>query len=483
MGLRKNKEKRRRAAAFTALLLLLTLLFSACGGNAPGGVSSGNGEGDSAAVSKDPSDPSGSGDVTSELPADPPEEIPPLPQSGALSLLSWGSSYLPASFDGVNPRILEGGRLALVFAGATEERGLELAEGCELSYTLTDKSGAVTEEGTAALDTEGVEGLKGAGGYKGVAFAVKKEWKRAETGCLSLTFQDLKGVEFKVEKAEIYKGLQYLGVTPSLLDLSDIGVKTVFGKELITMTGRFYSTDFKFVLRLNRWAEKTKPEQIAHCARLFFDCYPKMYDRFGKRFGSPVKVTLAIENEGYEIASTGGDQVHIHDQWLKDHKTDYDCLTHEFAHVIQNGWDGEYCQYSGFIERFADYCRYVYAYKDGYYNDPDWVLNTVEGEKELENSVRFLVYLDRFHSTKENDLIVNYFDVIFHKKYPAKQWDKAWAEIFKGSDLEGMTGEQAFAMYKKDAFSTVSAKAARRGGVSPLLKEYNARQILRTRQF
>lgn len=120
MGLRKNKEKRRRAAAFTALLLLLTLLFSACGGNAPGGVSSGNGEGDSAAVSKDPSDPSGSGDVTSELPADPPEEIPPLPQSGALSLLSWGSSYLPASFDGVNPRILEGGRLALVFAGATE---------------------------------------------------------------------------------------------------------------------------------------------------------------------------------------------------------------------------------------------------------------------------------------------------------------------------------------------------------------------------
>ena len=204
-----------------------------------------------------------------------------------------------------------------------------------------------------------------------------------------------------------------------------------------------------------------------------------MYSRFGEAGQSPTEVTLTIENAGYEIASAGGKDVHIHDQWLRDHQNDYDCLTHEFAHVIQNGWDGKYCEYSDYIERFADCCRYLYAFQEGKYNDSGWTLNTVRDESTVEKSVRFLVWMDQFYSSEENDLLLKFFIACRSKKYPAAEWSAAWDYIFEGSELQGKSIDEVWKMYEGSEFATLSARGIYGVvGYSPLLNKYNVRAKL-----
>ncbi len=58
-------------------------------------------------------------------------------------------------------------------------------------------------------------------------------------------------------------------------------------------------------------------------SELFWECYPKMVERFYVLSDAPMDVTIAIENEGYEVAEAGGNFVHLHDQWLYSNPDDY----------------------------------------------------------------------------------------------------------------------------------------------------------------
>ena len=175
-----------------------------------------------------------------------------------------------------------------------------------------------------------------------------------------------------------------------------------------------------------------------------------------------------------------GNFVHIHDTWLFYNPTDYDCLTHEFAHLLQGNWNDKRLEYDSYIERFADYCRFVYAYNDGKYNDSGWELQTIEVERTREESVRFLVWLDYYYSTEDKDIIVDYFKVCDSGKYKRKNWDKAWEKIFKGSRLQGQSIDKVWKKYKKSGFAKVSSVATGKGK-SKLISKYNARKTIKNR--
>ena len=238
--------------------------------------------------------------------------------------------------------------------------------------------------------------------------------------------------------------------------------------------------DYTLTVDLSKWDGKTTREQLAECSRVFWYCYPRMYERFGVYADSPTDVILAVENEGYEIAEAWDNHVHIHDMWLSDNPGDYDCLTHEFAHVIQNGWDGDRLEYDSYIERFADYCRYIYAYDQGYYNDEIWDLQTVATESDRESSVRFLVWMDYACSMgiKEEDLMLRFFRVCHDGSYEADDWDRAWEEIFKGTRAEGMTVDQVWQEYIESDFAYLDSHAER-GQLSDLLSSYGIRDKIR----
>ena len=268
------------------------------------------------------------------------------------------------------------------------------------------------------------------------------------------------------------------GICTEMFDayLGDFVTTTLTTKE-VKQVGTVDGVTYKLTIRLTRWTGRTTPAQIVVLARLFWANYPKMYKRFGAAGESPTEITLDIENRGYGIAWNAGKLVHLHDGWLEQCPEDYDCITHELAHAIQNGWDGKTLEYDSFIERFADACRYLYAFNDGEFNDKGWHMQTLHHEPTREDSVRFLVWFDYFFSTPENDLLLNYFKVCRSEQYPKENWKQAWADIFKGSALEGRDIDDIYAEYAASEFATLPTGTHR--GPSPLLSKYDVRRYTR----
>ncbi|MCR5791922.1 MAG: hypothetical protein K6G65_02005 [Lachnospiraceae bacterium] len=272
----------------------------------------------------------------------------------------------------------------------------------------------------------------------------------------------------------------------------DENMKVRVNRKAQTISQTATVDDVKYTLKIELWkyAGKTTAKQLLTCTELFWDCYPQMYQRFAVK-KTPVTVRLAVENEGYEIACTSGNQVHLHDKWLKNNKKDFDCLTHEFAHVIQTEWDDYYVptyeEDTYMIERFADYCRYIYAHKNGYYNDVVWELQNRENENHYSTSNRFWVWLDYKYSTKKIDIMKRIAKAIKSEKgaYQRENWENtgsAWKQVFKGTGAEGKSLKSLWKKFCKDDFSMCNPCVPEYGETSEMIERYNVREIVKGRR-
>lgn len=274
--------------------------------------------------------------------------------------------------------------------------------------------------------------------------------------------------------------LEDKGLTKAMFDSAAPDVNTVITGTTVMQDADISGRPYTLTLDLKGWAGKTSPEQIVTLSRLYWQCYPAMYERFGVSAGASRDVTFVVDiNYDYEIADTERDVVYLHDNWLHDNPDDFDCMTHELAHVIQNVWDEEYLEYSSYTERFADYCRYVYALDNGYYNDSCWRLQDYFAEGSRESSVRFLVWLDYTYSKADTDLMRRFFDVCCGKNFPADDWQNAWAEVFRGTELDGMSIDDVWVLYAKSDFALFDSTAAAPGEKSQLTLNYDIRAKLK----
>lgn len=282
-------------------------------------------------------------------------------------------------------------------------------------------------------------------------------------------------------------------IAARLFDLSEIadGISLQLREKerQLFWNGRINDTDFSLTIDLSGAAGHTSPEQIAVAAKLFWYCYPQMYARFGLS-DTPTRVTLRIENFGYGIAEAWDDQVHIHDCWLMENPTDFDCLTHEFAHTVQSDWQDGYMPIheddTYMVERFADYCRYLYAFENGRYNDTGWDLQTPEREGNPFDSVRFWVWLDYTYSTADRDIIREMNRCIHQRSeaYGEAAWapdGSAWQAVFAGT---GAAGKDLFALWEEylaSGIAYLSSGVAKEEAVSPLLQAFPLREAIRDR--
>ncbi len=281
-----------------------------------------------------------------------------------------------------------------------------------------------------------------------------------------------------------------------LFDMCEItdGINVTVQKrsQQIRLRGKVNGETFSLTIGLSKSGGHTTPEQIVTCAKLYWYCYPQMYARFAMP-STPKDIILNFEDEGYEVAHASGNVVHIHDQWLKNNPQDFDCLTHEFSHIVQGGWDGNYVpaftkddgeKDTYMIERFADYCRYLYAYKDGYYNDMVWTLHTVKGEDTYYRSVRFFVWLDYTYSTAEIDIMQRLQQAVLKKTYPNDAWEpagEAWVAMFEGTNAAGKDLNALWEEYAASNIANETSKPREQGGKSSLLKTAPLREALRER--
>ncbi len=399
------------------------------------------------------------------------------PEDGVLKPLVNGKA--PNTTDGRNPSLM-GDKFVVFFDFAFENAGLDLDENTEISYKAK-KLGEASIEGVSKLDTS-VEKIKNDYGYIGVCLDIGMDFELYDQASVQLSFKDKSGKEFTVRSMTVFKGLYSVGFSQAKFD-THLGefVTTSVGKSSIKQTGTVNGQKYSLTIDLSGWAQRTSVNQIITCSRLFWECYPRMYERFGAASKANKDITLAVENTGYEVASATPTRVHLHDGWLQGHPTDFDCLTHEFGHVVQNAWKRGYLEYDADIELFAEYCRYVYAFQNGLYNDDHWSLATPDKESTREKAKRFLVWLDYTYSTEDNDVLLKYFTACKSQQYPTAKWDQAWQVIFAGTDLEGKTIDQVWAIYAASDFARLSTKNS--NGRVPLLEKYNVREKVKMFEF
>ena len=242
---------------------------------------------------------------------------------------------------------------------------------------------------------------------------------------------------------------------------------------------------YSLTIDLTKWEGYTDVEQIDAIEDLYYEVYPQMYKRFGDCKKATTDVTIAIENEGYEIASANSkkSRIHLHDQYLDKHYDHYDVLTHELAHIVHGGFDRDNLEFPKYTEIFADYCRYIYAYKDGRYNDKNWTLPDANSQKCRENSIRFLVWLDMETSSDHRDIIRDFFEVCCDKDFSKDKWGDRWKSFFKGTKFEGKSMDEVWEIYKKSDFAYYSAKAPDKDTKSELLQKTNVRSFIKKNSY
>ncbi len=245
---------------------------------------------------------------------------------------------------------------------------------------------------------------------------------------------------------------------------------------------------FKLVLDLSDWQKHTKAEDLLKIKELFYEVYPQMYDRFGGYKPSPTDVEIKVRNytndEDNPAAYTTKNQIYLNDKFLESNPMHYDCMTHELAHVIQNGWAGEKVEYGmDSIESFANYCRFVYAYKDGRYNDMVHEMKDAEAKNVRDKSTRFLVWLDQQALSSDRDIMRDYFELCSDGSYTKDNWDKAWKRLFKGTKFEGKSIDKVWKMYLDSKFAYYSSKAADENSKSELIEKTDVRNYIKKNAF
>ena len=279
----------------------------------------------------------------------------------------------------------------------------------------------------------------------------------------------------------------------SLFEMSEIAkgitCKVLPEERSILLCGNVNNTDFSLTVDLKGARGHTKPWQIVTAAKLFWYCYPQMYARFAMS-DTPRDVILLIEDFDYEIACAWENKVHIHDQWLMQCPLDFDCLTHEFAHTVQGDWLDEFTPTNGddtyMVERFADYCRYLYAFESGRFNDLGWELQTPEVEDNPFDAVRFWVWLDYTYSTAERDIIkeMNACIHLRSEDYTAAAWQpdgSAWQKVFEGTKAKGKTLFDLWEEYLASEMASLSSATEQEGELSPLLQAVPLREAISAR--
>lgn len=104
-----------------------------------------------------------------------------------------------------------------------------------------------------------------------------------------------------------------------------------------------------------------------------------------------------------------------------------------------------------------------------------WIYNTDSDQWCFVDKTEKLDY--RF-SWNEKDIIYSFLSTWCGRKYVAAEWDKAWAEIFENTELEGKTIDEVWKMYLSDPFSKSSARVYSYGSKSDLISDYNVREFL-----
>ena len=184
------------------------------------------------------------------------------------------------------------------------------------------------------------------------------------------------------------------------------------------------------------WPEgEEAPAHRALFEELYFACYPVMREVYGTT--DATEVTIFFHHAPDSIAYTDGQSIFVSIEYMDAHPEDYNLLTHELFHVVQNGYAGDDPFIPVLTEGLADYARAQYGYRQ----DDNWVLSSWQEGQSYMDSYRvtggFLNWISQRYGERT---IIRLNRTLHEGRYTADVWQN-----YTGQTLDALWAEYALA--------------------------------------
>lgn len=181
--------------------------------------------------------------------------------------------------------------------------------------------------------------------------------------------------------------------------------------------------------------KNTDPDLNQSVKQSLIDTYFAVYPVLARYYNihTAKEVTFLIDTSYTGVAEAGGRQVRINPKWLKQHPNDFDLITHEVMHLVQN-----YPSDAGpwwLTEGIADYVRYVFGVDNAL---GGWSLPEYSPDQNYDNSYRITA---RFLLWIENEVKPGTVKQLDHAMRTRTYKPESWREI------TGLSVDELWAKY------------------------------------
>lgn len=175
----------------------------------------------------------------------------------------------------------------------------------------------------------------------------------------------------------------------------------------ISMKGATVSPSKYDILFTGDWKDVTVDGYLEELTKLFYNSYPRLYQRWGNGT-EPTTITFKADNNYDGVAYCQGTTVCVSTAYANSHPTDIGFFSHEITHSVQQysgklnygddvaWWTENMANYGGFRYFHWSNPKYVQIYEATDTSLQDW------GYQQYGNNKWFFAYMDSKYPTRKN---------------------------------------------------------------------------------
>jgi len=190
-----------------------------------------------------------------------------------------------------------------------------------------------------------------------------------------------------------------------------LDVKAGYGSSVqlseISLKGAYISPSKYDILFTGDWKDVTVDGYLEELTKLFYNSYPRLYQRWGNGT-EPTTITFKADNNYDGVAYCQGTTVCVSTKYANSHPKDIGFFSHEITHSVQQysgklnygddvaWWTENMANYGGFRYFHWSNPKYVQVYEATDTSLQDW------GYEQYGNNKWFFAYMDSKYPTRKN---------------------------------------------------------------------------------
>lgn len=190
-----------------------------------------------------------------------------------------------------------------------------------------------------------------------------------------------------------------------------LDIKAGYGSSVqlseISLKGAYISPSKYDILFTGDWKDVTVDGYLEELTKLFYNSYPRLYQRWGNGT-EPTTITFKADNNYDGVAYCQGTTVCVSTKYANSHPKDIGFFSHEITHSVQQysgklnygddvaWWTENMANYGGFRYFHWSNPKYVQVYEATDTSLQDW------GYEQYGNNKWFFAYMDSKYPTRKN---------------------------------------------------------------------------------